>query len=306
MITSDVAVVRAEAKDAARLTKIVRASGAYRDRYAAMVAGYTVPPDYVEAHLVFLARDEGGRTLGFYALIREPAELDLMFVADAAQGRGIGRLLVDHMLDQAGQAGLAEVRVVSHPPAEEFYLRCGARRIGTVPAQPRLVAWDRPELAFTVGEAAVDGAAEPAGTSPSTPKELVRAFLLQVRSGEFPERADRFMAASVRAHQVQAESPVTVERSPRQYAAHVREMKAAYGDFAFALDELIAEGDRVYARWHHEGRHLGEVDGHPPTGEPLVEFASAVYRVEHGRVVEYWIQIDRQGIAAQLERSARA
>lgn len=31
---------------------------------------------------------------------------------------------------------------------------------------------------------------------------------------------------------------------------------------------------------------------------------SAVYRVEHGRIVEYWIQIDRQGITAQLQQAA--
>jgi hypothetical protein len=33
--------------------------------------------------------------------------------------------------------------------------------------------------------------------------------------------------------------------------------------------------------------------------------ASAVYRVADGRIVEYWIQIDRAGTEAQLRRNSR-
>ncbi len=33
--------------------------------------------------------------------------------------------------------------------------------------------------------------------------------------------------------------------------------------------------------------------------------ASAVYRVADGRIVEYWIQVDRAGTEAQLRRNSR-
>ncbi|MFE2725867.1 ester cyclase [Kitasatospora sp. NPDC059327] len=66
------------------------------------------------------------------------------------------------------------------------------------------------------------------------------------------------------------------------------------------LDELLADGDRVNARWTRHGHHLAPIDGRPPPGRPLTEKASAVHRVEAGRIVEYWIQIDRQGLLAQL------
>ncbi|MFE1170999.1 GNAT family N-acetyltransferase [Streptomyces sp. NPDC058773] len=153
---------RAEARDASRLTRLVRRSRAYEGRYSPMVEGYRVGPDYIEAHRVFVAVEDGGgsagpgegeagRVLGFYALMVEAAELDLMFVADQAQGYGIGRRLVEHMRDEARRAGLDSVRVVSHPPAEGFYRSVGARSVGTVPAYPPAVMWDRPELAFLVG-----------------------------------------------------------------------------------------------------------------------------------------------------------
>jgi predicted ester cyclase len=65
---------------------------------------------------------------------------------------------------------------------------------------------------------------------------------------------------------------------------------------------MLAQGDRVYVRWRQTGAHRGPIDGFPPTGRPLVEVASAVYRVRDGKIVEYWIQIDREGVRLQLER----
>lgn len=143
-------VRRATARDARRLTRLVQASGAYEGPYAPMVAGYRVGPDYIETHRVFLAAGADGRVLGFYALLLDPAELDLMFVADAAQGLGVGRRLVEHMKGQARDAGVDAVRVVSHPPAEGFYREVGAERVGTVAASPPAVMWDRPEMLIRI------------------------------------------------------------------------------------------------------------------------------------------------------------
>ncbi|MET9147729.1 GNAT family N-acetyltransferase [Streptomyces sp. NPDC004042] len=151
-----VTIRRAVARDAKRLTRLVRGSGAYAGQYAAAVAGYRVGPDYIEAHRVFVAVDaeeDGGRVLGFYSLVLAPPELDLLFVADEAQGRGTGRLLVAHMRSEARAARLDHVKVVSHVPAEDFYHRVGAVRTGTVPANPPAVPWDRPEFEFRISAA---------------------------------------------------------------------------------------------------------------------------------------------------------
>lgn len=148
----DLLVRRATARDARRLTRLVRTSRAYEGPYAPMVAGYRVGPDYIEAHRVFVAADPGDESvLGFYALILQPPELDLMFVADGAQGRGIGRLLIGHLREEARRAGHPGVRIVAHPPAEGFYRSVGAERTGTVRAHPPAVMWDRPELLLPVG-----------------------------------------------------------------------------------------------------------------------------------------------------------
>jgi GNAT superfamily N-acetyltransferase len=140
-------IVRATADQAGTLTALMHASSAYQGDYASILEGYAVTPGYVEAHPTFTATRDG-EILGFYALLE--AELDLLFVADAAQGLGIGGRLIAHMLAEARKRGLESVRVVSHPPAVAFYLRMGARRTGTIPAKPPKIRWDRPELRFDV------------------------------------------------------------------------------------------------------------------------------------------------------------
>jgi predicted ester cyclase len=99
-----------------------------------------------------------------------------------------------------------------------------------------------------------------------------------------------------------SEGETTVQRTPADYAGHVRGFKQAFGDYAFTVEELIAQGDRVFVRWRQQGRHLGSIDGEAPTGKPLTEIGSAVYRVEGGRIVEYWILLDRKGLEVQLGR----
>ncbi|MEU1183723.1 GNAT family N-acetyltransferase [Streptomyces sp. NPDC005820] len=150
-MSAEMVIRRAVAEDAERLTGMVHASGAYQGQYAPIIVGYRVTAEDVARHEVFLAEDGEGRLLGFYSLWPDVPELDLLFVADDAQGRGIGRLLVEHMLDRARQVGLSDVRVVSHPQAEGFYRSVGAERAGTVPPTPPKVTWERPELWFRTG-----------------------------------------------------------------------------------------------------------------------------------------------------------
>jgi predicted ester cyclase len=111
------------------------------------------------------------------------------------------------------------------------------------------------------------------------------------------------MAEQVLAHQVISEEESTVLRTPTDYADHVKEMVEAYGDFSLEIREFMVQGNKVYVRWKQVGTHVGEVDGFQPTSLPVIEIASAVYRIEEEKIVEYWIQIDRAGIEKQLNRN---
>ena len=140
-------------------------------------------------------------------------------------------------------------------------------------------------------------------TDQLSPKQVVEGFLNDVRSGKHPGRASDYLADTVLAHQVTSENPQTVKRTPGNYAAHVQDFLRLFGNFEFKVTELLADGNKVYARWEQRGVHQAEVDGYKATGLPLLEFTSAVYRIENGKIVEYWLQTDRAGFDEQLKRN---
>jgi GNAT superfamily N-acetyltransferase len=136
---------RATHQDMQALTDLMHASSAYHGQYAPMLQGYQVKPEQIENDLMYLAELEG-EIIGFYSLIvnREP-ELDLMFVSDAYQGRNIGKLLFEHMRQTAKNHNIPVVKIISNPPAENFYIRMGAIRTGTKAPRGR-ITWSQPIL----------------------------------------------------------------------------------------------------------------------------------------------------------------
>lgn len=78
----------------------------------------------------------GGEVLGFSTLEGAPpvGEVGMLFVEPTAIGRGLGRLLMAHLLDEASAAGFTRLRIDADPSAEAFYLAAGAVRVGEVPS----------------------------------------------------------------------------------------------------------------------------------------------------------------------------
>jgi GNAT superfamily N-acetyltransferase len=143
-------ICRATVSDDAVLTQLMHQSSAYAERYRSILEGYAVSREQITSDHVYLAEQDGD-VLGFYSLTAgaPKPDLDLLFVADAAQGKGIGARLFLHMKDLARSLGYAEVIIVSHPPAEGFYRRMGATRIGTC-APSGKVSWERSVLSLSL------------------------------------------------------------------------------------------------------------------------------------------------------------
>jgi N-acetylglutamate synthase-like GNAT family acetyltransferase len=136
---------RATADDLPAVDALMRSVRAYHGEYAPMLAGYALSPEQFERDMVVVAEAQG-RLLGFYSLITEgEPELDLMFVADAAQGTGLGARLFTDMAERARALGIEAVKVVANPPAEGFYRRMGCERIGAKRPKGR-VTWTQPIL----------------------------------------------------------------------------------------------------------------------------------------------------------------
>lgn len=81
--------------------------------------------------------------------------------------------------------------------------------------------------------------------------------------------------------------------------------KQAFPDLRLTLDDVIAEGDKVVARWSAHGTHRG-TGKHPlfgtvkGTGRAIAISGITILRFEAGRVVETWGLTDELGAARQL------
>jgi predicted ester cyclase len=74
----------------------------------------------------------------------------------------------------------------------------------------------------------------------------------------------------------------------------------AFPDLHIALDELIAEGDRVFVRSTMTGTHDGEYKGIPATGRHISAESAEVFRIADGMFVGYWCMTNVAGLMRQL------
>ncbi|SDU75352.1 GNAT family N-acetyltransferase [Jiangella alkaliphila] len=154
--TLRVEIAPATVEETGALTTMVRTSAAYTGEYRVMVANQTIDAAYIAQHLTRVAHGPDGELLGFVTL-QVPGrggpgegEVDFMFVADDAQGRGIGRLLIEDLVEQAAALGLHRLHAVSHPPSAGFYRGCGFRDVAVIEPYGR-IGWSRPHLVLTLG-----------------------------------------------------------------------------------------------------------------------------------------------------------
>lgn len=136
-----------------------------------------------------------------------------------------------------------------------------------------------------------------------SPISVVSGFINNVRSGKSPETAPMYMAAKIKAHQVVSGEEELVIRTPENYTEHIHEFLACFGQYHFEVQDMLCDGNKVYVRWKQSGKHLKSILGFEPTGKPLETLGSAVYLVENGLIVEYWIQQENQGLLTQLQNN---
>jgi len=148
---------RARPDDSERLSQIARAAKAHWGYPEAWLVAWTpllsITPEYVEHQLVYVgARDHA--MVAFYAL--EPRgerwSLEHFWVDPRWHGRGVGRLMFAHALEQVRAVRPGIMVIEADPYAAGFYARMGAQRKGTVPAP---VDGD-PERTLPVFEVAVE------------------------------------------------------------------------------------------------------------------------------------------------------
>ena len=73
-----------------------------------------------------------------------------------------------------------------------------------------------------------------------------------------------------------------------------------FPDVHASVKELLADGDKVIERTQTSATHTGEFNGIPATGRQVGWTEIHIYRLENGKIVELWSEIDLLGLLVQL------
>jgi steroid delta-isomerase-like uncharacterized protein len=129
----------------------------------------------------------------------------------------------------------------------------------------------------------------------TTSEEIVRRFYEQMCNGRENDLAGELFTADHQLHDPQIPAAV----GPDGMAATVSVYQQGV-DGHWQIEDMFAAGDKVAVRWTGSGKHVGEVNGIPPTGNPIRVDALSVHRIEGGKIAETWQIWDTLGFLRQV------
>ena len=111
---------------------------------------------------------------------------------------------------------------------------------------------------------------------------------------------DMTVADELIATNVVLRSPPAVIQGLADYKNGMARFHTAFPDLHFAIDDLIAEGDRVVVRWTLRGTQMADYQGHPPSRQTMTVTGVSVFRITDGKIQDIHVNMDRLGQAQQL------
>lgn len=113
------------------------------------------------------------------------------------------------------------------------------------------------------------------------PRDVVERYLSEVLNGTGPATDEELISNAT-------------------FLQKVRGFRGAFPDVHVVVKRIIAEGDLVATQLIGHGTHRGIFQGVPPTGRAWSASCTALYRVEDGRIAEFWVNWDLLDILEQL------
>jgi steroid delta-isomerase-like uncharacterized protein len=127
-------------------------------------------------------------------------------------------------------------------------------------------------------------------------KEVTRRFSAEVWGEGNAALADELLAPDLVEH-TPFPAPTPGLAGHKQVLAMFR---AAFPDLKVTVDDVIAEGDWTYLRWHGDGTQTGDLMNIPATGKSVHITGMDVLKLENGKIKERWAEINALALMQQL------
>jgi len=130
-----------------------------------------------------------------------------------------------------------------------------------------------------------------------TNKTVVRRLFEEVwNKGNLPV-TDELFAPNYAHHD---SSTPDVGRGPESEKKRATLYRTAFPDLRLTIEDIIAEGETVMARWSCRGTHNGDLSGIAPTGKQFTISGISIARIANGKMAEGWVNWDALGLMQQL------
>ena len=127
------------------------------------------------------------------------------------------------------------------------------------------------------------------------PKRLVQRYYDEVLTNRRLDVLEALLAPGFVCH-----DPAGAPIDRTGYFGAVRMLHDGFGRLVVTIEDQLAERDRVTTRWSATGIHTGWFAGVPATLRTVTLSGTDVHRLEGGRLVELWEQLDLASLLAQL------
>ena len=87
---------------------------------------------------------------------------------------------------------------------------------------------------------------------------------------------------------------------PQEYKQFISDLRTAFPDLRFIINDRFTKEDKVVARWTVHGTHKGEFMGIPPSGKEVTVTGIVIHRFAGDKIQETWEEYDALGMMQQI------
>ena len=128
-------------------------------------------------------------------------------------------------------------------------------------------------------------------------KAIVRRLIEEVWNKGNLSLVDELFAPNYEHHDA---STPDFGRGPESEKKRVTLYRNAFPDLRLTIEDIIAEGETVMARWSCHGTHKGDLNGMAPTGKQFTISGVTIARLLNGKLAEAYVNWDALGLMQQL------
>jgi steroid delta-isomerase-like uncharacterized protein len=130
----------------------------------------------------------------------------------------------------------------------------------------------------------------------STNKEVIQAFIDDILNRGQLERANDLVKEDF----VELDPLPGQEQEREGLKAIIFSLRSSFPDMHWAVQEIVAEGEKVVTRFVWTGTHRGPFLGIPATGRSVEVKGVVIDRLEDGKMADSRILMDTMGLMQQL------